>query len=234
MRDCTKRDLGRTLLVGALLTTAGLSAGCDWSLSITQNSLEIVEELLCPECPKGPSQPHVDGGGAPGTSVPGDPSEGSGGDEADEEESEVNGGGERVAAIVAGRRWRVDAMTAELATDHDGFAVVAVSIQVSIAGVDGEATVFVPTGEWPADAESEPAVFEVGESRVAARQNPSMTIGGKEYILEFVSTTARIDETPAGPRVRGVVEAHAVSLSQAGKADAKKQLVRLSFDADVE
>ncbi len=233
MRERHTRDVGRTLLVGALLTTAGLSAGCDWSMSITQNSLDIVEELLCPECPKGPSQPNVDGGGAPGTSVPGDPSEG-GGAEADEDEAEVTGGSERVAAIVAGRRWRVDAMTAELATDHDGFAVVAVSTKVSIAGVEGEATVFVPTGDWPAGESAEPVVFEVGDAPVAARQNPSMTIGGKEYILEFVATTARIDKTPAGPRVRGVVEAHAVSLAQAGRADAKKQLVRFSFDADVE
>jgi hypothetical protein len=233
MRDARTRDVARITLAGALLTTAGLSTGCDWSLSITQNSLEIVEELLCPECPKGPSQPNVEGGGAPGTSEPGDGPQ-TGGDEPDDEEPEVNGGGERAAAIVAGRRWRVDALTAELATDHDGFAVVAVSTKVSVAGVEGEATIFVPTGDWPADAEAEPAVFEVGESRVAARQNPSMTIGGKEYILEFVSTTARIDETPAGPRVRGVIEAHAVSLTQAGRADAKKQLVRLSFDADVE
>ncbi len=233
MREVHTRKVGRILLTGALLTTAGLSAGCEWWLSITQGSLDIVEDLICPECPKGPSQPHIDGGGAPGTSVPGEPSEGAG-DQGDDEEPEVNAGSERVAAIVAGRRWRVDAMTAELATDHDGFAVVAVSTKVSIAGVEGEATVFVPTGEWPAGEASEPVMFEVGESRVAARQNPSMTIGGKEYIIEYVSTTARIDDTPAGPRVRGVIEAHAVSLSQAGRADAKKQLVRLSFDADVE
>ena len=223
--------IGRTLTTGAIALASGLAAGCDWSLAFESGSLDIVEDLICPECDEEPKNPNAEGN-SPGTST------GGGGGAAEEpegdEEAETTIGTERVAAIVAGRRWGVDAMRAEIATDHDGNAVIAVSSKVSVAGVEGESTVFVPSQMWPTDADADPALFVVGESTVGARMNPSMTIGGKEYLLEFVATTARVDETPAGPRVRGMIEAHAVALSVAGQPNAKKQLVRLSFDADVE
>lgn len=220
----------RTLTTLALCAAAGLATGCDWSLSMQSGSLDIVEELICPECDDPPKNPDAEGSSPGSSSGGGDAAEAPG----DDEEPETTIGTERVAAIVAGRRWLVDAMSAEIATDHEGRAVIALSSKVSVAGVEGEATIFVPSQMWPTDANAAPVLFEVGEAAPGARQNPSMTIGGKEYLLEFVGTTARVDETPAGPRVRGVVEAHAVALSVAGQPNAKKQLLRLSFDADVE
>ncbi len=231
MTHHSKSLFGRGMAAGSLVLAAGLAAGCDWSLAFESGSLDIVEELICPECDDPPKNPNAEGS-SPGTSTGG----GGGADEPDEEEgdAETTIGNERASAIVAGRRWGVDAMRAEIATDHQGLAVIAVSSKVSVAGVEGESTVFVPAGLWPTDAAADPALFVVGESTVGARMNPSMTIGGKEYLLEFVGTTARVDETPAGPRVRGMIEAHAVALTVAGQPNAKKQLVRLSFDADVE
>jgi hypothetical protein len=231
MTNHRKNLVGRSMTAGTLVLAAGLAAGCDWSLAFESGSLDIVEELICPECDDPPKNPNAEGN-SPGTST------GGGGGAAEEpegdEEAETTIGTERASAIVAGRRWGVDTMRAEIATDHDGHAVIAVSSKVSVAGVEGESTVFVPSGLWPTDADADPALFVVGESTVGARMNPSMTIGGKEYLLEFVATTARVDETPAGPRVRGMIEAHAVALSVAGQPNAKKQLVRLSFDADME
>lgn len=232
MTNHRKNLIGRWMTAGSLVLVAGFAAGCDWSLVFKSGSLDIVQELICPECDDPPKNPKVEGN-SPG------PSMGGGGGaaeepEGDDEEAEATIGNERASAIVAGRRWGVDAMRAEIATDHDGHAVIAVSSKVSVAGVEGESTVFVPSQMWPTDADADPALFVVGESTVGARSNPSMTIGGKEYLLEFVATTARVDETPAGPRVRGMIEAHAVALSVAGQPNAKKQLVRLSFDADVE
>jgi hypothetical protein len=231
MTNHRKNLVGRSMTAGTLVLAAGFAAGCDWSLAFESGSLDIVEELICPECDDEPKNPNAEGN-SPGTST------GGGGGAAEEpegdEEAETTIGTERASAIVAGRRWGVDTMRAEIAADHDGNAVIAVSSKVSVAGVEGESTVFVPSQMWPTDADADPALFVVGESTVGARSNPSMTIGGKEYLLEFVATTARVDETPAGPRVRGMIEAHAVALSVAGQPNAKKQLVRLSFDADVE
>lgn len=230
MHDRSTRTTKLTA-AGLLALVAACSGGCDWSLAFNSGSLDIVEDLICPECDDTPKNPDVDPN-SPGTST------GGGGGAAEEpqdepDEPEVTMGDERAAAIVGGRRWTVDAMTAEIATDHEGRAVVAVSTEVSIAGVEGESTVFVPSQLWPTKPDASPAVFEIGAA-VGARQNPSLTIGGKEYLLEFVSSAARVDDTPAGPRVRGVVEAHAVALTAVGKPNAKKQLVRLSFDADAE
>lgn len=231
MTHHSKSLFERIATTGALALVAGLAAGCDWSLAFESGSLDIVEELICPECDDPPKNPNAEGN-SPGTSTGG----GGGAEEPDEgdDDAETTIGNERASAIVAGRRWNVEAMRAEIATDHEGHAVIAVSSKVSVAGVEGESTVFVPSQLWPTDANADPALFIVGESTIGARSNPSMTIGGKEYLLEFVSTTARVDETPAGPRVRGVVEAHAVALTVAGQPNAKKQLVRLSFDADAD
>lgn len=228
------RRAARTIITAGSLLVTGLAAGCDWSLAFESGSLDIVEDLICPECDDPPKNPDVGGGGSPGTSGPSDGDSGGDAGGAPDDEPEVNAGNERAGAIVAGRRWNVEAMAAEVTTDHAGYSVIAVSARVSVAGVEGESTVYVPTSAWPVDAEAAPALFEIGGASVGPRQSPSMTIGGKEYLLEFVSTTARIDETPAGPRLRGAVDAHAVSLAHAGKANAPKQLVRLTFDADVD
>lgn len=232
MRTASNQQLGRFGPAAALLLACGLAAGCDWSLGFESGSLDIVEELLCPECDDTPKNPDAEGN-SPGTS-------GGGGSSAPDEstpeddEPEVNAGSERSSAIVAGRRWVVEGLHAEVTADHEGRAVVAVVARASVSGVDGEATIFVPSQLWPVSDDGSPVLFVIGEGRAAAQQNPSMTLGGKDYLLEFVATSARVDETPAGPRIRGAVDAHAVSLSQAGKPDAKKQLVRLSFDADAE
>jgi hypothetical protein len=230
-------NTGRTIRAAAGLALGAstlLATGCEWSLAFESGSLDIVKDLLCPDCDKPPQDPNVTPPVSPGTSVPSD-----GGDQGDadppedDEEPEVKAGDERVSVLVGGRRWNVDGMAATIASDHNNQAVVAVSVKVSVAGVEGEATVFVPPAQWPDDASAKPVAFEVGAG-APSRSTQSMTIGGREYLLEFVSTTARVDGTPAGPRVRGVVEAHAVSLADAGKQGAKKQLVRLTFDADAE
>ena len=79
-----------------------------------------------------------------------------------------------------------------------------------------------------------PWAFSVGTPPTTRDGTGGLELGGKKYTLEFVSSTARLDDTPRGPRLRGSIEAHArVDPPPAGRTPTP-QLLKVSFDLPAE
>lgn len=210
---------------GALaLATATLgAAGCDWSLSFEQNMLDLAEDLLCPGCKVDKEGSAGAGGGAAAGGGESNPSQG---DEA--EGSPMSEG--RAIITIGGRTWVIDGLVALPSTGDPNGATVALVAALNLSGARGDAVIGLPRGEWPLKDDGTPWTFSAGDAPEKREGVVGLELGGKRYTLEFVSSTARVDMTARGPRIRGSVEAHAKPESASSGAQSNPQLVKVSFD----
>lgn len=211
--------------VGALalaMATLGM-AGCDWSLSFEQNMLDLAEDLLCPGCKVDKEGSAGAGGGAAAGGGESNPSQG------DDAEGAPMSEGRAIIAI-GGRTWAIDGLIALPSTgDPNGSTVVLVAA-LNLSGARGDAVIGLPRGEWPLKDDGTPWTFSAGDAPEKREGVVGLELGGKRYTLEFVSSTARVDMTARGPRIRGSVEAHAKPETSTPNTPTNPQLVKVSFD----